>query len=102
MMVLSVRVVYEGMIIWVLKKILYKEQRNILVVVTQNLILRQYSDGSDGKTTNIMKVWAELRPVLLYFYYLYQLSTDFMDCLVSTMVSVLWISIVIIFTKFMK
>ena len=56
MMVLSVRVVYEGMIIWVLKKILYKEQRNILVVVTQNLMLGQYSVGSDGKTTEIMKV----------------------------------------------
>ena len=38
------------------KKILYNEQRNILVVVTQHLMLGQYSVGSDGKTTEIMKV----------------------------------------------
>ena len=39
-----------------IKKILYNEQRNILVVITQFLMLGQYSVGSDGKTTEITKV----------------------------------------------
>ncbi|XP_022095457.1 intraflagellar transport protein 140 homolog isoform X2 [Acanthaster planci] len=39
-----------------IKKMLFNRHRNILVVVTQSLMLAQYSLSSDGKTTETMKV----------------------------------------------
>ena len=39
------------------KKLLFNDQRNVLVAVTKSLSLSQYSVSMDGKTTEMMKVW---------------------------------------------
>lgn len=38
------------------KKLLYNEHRNVLVVITKGMLLSQYSVSADGKLTEMMKV----------------------------------------------